>query len=121
MIDVTPDPKATPRIIDRDLTRRLHIRWRECALCGKAASQRSLHHIHRHPRDDVEGNLVMCCGHGTAGCHGNIEARHAPTLQRLRDHIELARPDVIEYLDAKLGGLDHALAWLDRYVAPVAA
>ena len=52
----------------------------------------------------------------TSGCHGRVEARDAVALALLRNEIE-DRHDVIEYLDAKLGGLTQALAWLDRYVA----
>lgn len=120
MIDVTPDQKRPARIKDPDLMRRLHIRWRFCALCGRGASQRSLHHIYPKGQggDDVEACLVMFCGHGTAGCHGRIEAHDRETMEDFRDYIDRERSDFIEYLDAKLGGLEQALAWLDRYVAP---
>ncbi len=113
------DAKPAPRVRDPELLRRLHLRWRDCALCGTPIGRTrrlSLHHIYRHPRDDVEGNLVMLCGDGVTGCHGDVEARREEALADLRRVIEEERHDVIEYLDGKLGGLDQALAWLDRYV-----
>jgi hypothetical protein len=113
------DAKPAERIHDSALLGVLHIRWRECVICDKPigkVARLSLHHIHRHPRDDVEANLVMVCGDGTTGCHGRIEARDPVVLRMLREHID-TRAETIEYLDAKLGGLDPALAWLDRYVA----
>ena len=115
------DPKPSPRVKDPDLLARLHREWRSCALCGGTtadSSQLSLHHIHRHPRDDVRGNLVMLCGSGTTGCHGEIEAHLPGASRQLRILIDLSRHDVIEYLDGKLGGLDAAFGWLDRYVHP---
>lgn len=118
-MNVRPDLKRAPRVKDPALLRRLHLRWRSCALCGQGAGRRlSLHHIYPKGQggDDVVGNLIMLCGHGTAGCHGDVEARSAVTLTLLRIHID-GRSDVIEYLDGKLGGIDRALAWLDRYVA----
>jgi hypothetical protein len=70
----------------------LHRDWRECALCGQHRGRLSLHHISKHPRDDVEANLVMLCGSGTTGCHGEIEAG----------------------LTKKFEGRDRAAAWITR-------
>jgi hypothetical protein len=113
------DAKPAKRIKDPDLLARLHLRWRSCALCGGTAwPGLSLHHVHRHPRDDVQGNLVMVCGSGATGCHGLIEAHDPAASRALRIHIDTGRHDVIEYLDGKLGGLDAAFAWLDRCVHP---
>lgn len=95
------DPKPPARVRDPELLRRLHLRWQECALChGTAHSEGrlSLHHIAKHPRDDVEGNLVMLCGDGVRGCHGKIEARDPETRAKLRAHIRERRPDVLRYL-----------------------
>lgn len=111
------DPKPEPRVRDPELLSQLHRQWRECALCGSTRDRLSLHHIRKHPRDDVEGNLVMLCGHGTAGCHGKVEAHDAHTLHLLRDHIECDRWDTIAYLDWRLGSLDRATDWLDRMTA----
>jgi hypothetical protein len=111
------DPKPEPRVSDPELLRCLHRRWRECAVCGTSSGRLSLHHIRKHPRDDVEGNLVMLCGSGTTGCHGAVEAHDEKTLRRLRDHIECCRADTIDYLDWRLGGLDRATDWLDRMAA----
>ena len=112
------DPKPPARVKDPDLLARLHREWRMCALCGATLPHLSLHHIHRHPRDDVRGNLVMLCGSGTTGCHGRIEAHERHASRELRIAIDTRRHDVIEYLDGKLGGLDAAFGWLDRYVHP---
>lgn len=98
---------------DPELLRRLHLRWRACELCG-STGRLSLHHVLKHPRDDVAGNLVMLCGHGTAGCHGRVEARDRQTLSLLASYIEQFRPDTIEHLDWRLGSMERATDWLDR-------
>ena len=96
------DFKSNPRIRDRELLRRLHYRWRECALCG-TTERLSLHHIVKHPRDDLEENLVMLCGDGVRGCHGLIEANHGPTLTRLMSYILAKRSDTVMYLRMTMG------------------
>jgi 5-methylcytosine-specific restriction endonuclease McrA len=106
------DPKPRGRIKDKVLLSRLHRRWRECALCG-ATSPLSLHHIHRHPRNDVEANLVMLCGSGTTGCHGIITTEDPRARQALGHYLVTARPDSVEYL-IDLLGRDAALDWLNR-------
>ena len=105
-----PDLKPPPRIRDRELLVALHHEWRECALCmglGFGSSFEwiglSLHHVCKHPRDDVRGNLVMLCGDGTRGCHGLVEARDAKTLRWLGEHIIEERPDILEYLAWRKG------------------
>ena len=98
-----PDPRPPKRVKDSALMKRLHQRWRECCLCGTTGPHLSLHHVHRHPRDDVEANLVMVCGSGTTGCHGRIEARDRVVGALLRDWLLLERPDTLEYLRGKLG------------------
>lgn len=117
MLKVTPDFKPEARIRDPDLLRSLHLEWHECALCGSVGLPvadspnpenlmyigLSLHHILKHPRDDVRGNLVMLCGHGTAGCHGLVEAHDKRTLSLLGRHVLLHREDVIAHLDQRLG------------------
>ncbi len=73
----------------------------------------SLHHVLKHPRDDVRGNLVMLCGDGVRGCHGRMEA-HDPVVERLlAEHISDARPDIFEHLEWRLGH-DGAREWLRR-------
>lgn len=74
----------------------------------------SLHHICKHPRDDVRGNLVMLCGDGVRGCHGLIEARSAPTCARLGRYVLRERPDVLEHLDWRFGPLTPE--WLRRHL-----
>lgn len=115
---VNPDPRPQGPIRDPDLLRQLHLEWKECALCRSVGEARtgdnpenliwvglSLHHISKHPKDDVRGNLVMLCGHGTAGCHGLIEAAESKTLQNLGQYILGARGDTIAYLYERLGSV----------------
>jgi hypothetical protein len=109
-----PDPKGPPRVKDSVLLTILHREWRECVLCGEHRGKLSLHHIHKHPRDDVRPNLVMLCGDGVSGCHGAIEAGDRPTREKLGIYIVMMRLDVIQYLNAKLGGETQADAWLER-------
>jgi hypothetical protein len=88
------------RFRDPELLTRLHLRWRECALCGRT-QQLSLHHISNKPRDDVEANLVMLCGDGVSGCHGDIEAQNATRRAELASYIREWRLDTFGYLDMK--------------------
>lgn len=117
------DPKPAARARDPELLRALHVEWRECALADLdlpaclGASPRSLHHVHRHPRDDVRANLVMLCGSGTTGCHGAIEHADEETRRALGRHIRIHRPDTFGYLREKLGGPIQADEWLRRYLA----
>ena len=100
--------------------RRLHLRWRSCSLCG-ATRDLSLHHIlprRPHLGDDVEDNLVMLCGDGVRGCHGLIHLGNPVTLGRMNEHIREERPDVLDYLEQKLGDQARAAAWLDRRYPP---
>jgi hypothetical protein len=92
----------------------LHSKWRECALCGEHRGKLSLHHVSKHPRDDLEANLVMLCGDGVSGCHGAVEAGVRETKEELGRYIYGHRPDVIEYLAERKGGKERALAWMER-------
>lgn len=106
-----PDPKPPARVRDPALLRSLHMEWGECALCGSTRTL-SLHHVHKHPRDDVRANLVMLCGSGTTGCHGMIE-HHAPVVcHDLAVYLLAFRPDTIDYLVGKLGSTDAAREWM---------
>lgn len=105
-----PDPKPAKRVRDKELLKHLHFVWRECALCH-TTGKLSLHHIHKHPRDDVKGNLVMLCGDGVQGCHGRIESHHGPTVKRLMQHIINARPDTVSYLMVTMGA-EAASEWI---------
>lgn len=103
--------------------RNLHLLWQECALCHGTAyteGRLSLHHIHKHPRDDVKANLVMLCGDGVRGCHGKIEASDPETKLRLGEHINRHRRDTLVYLTEKFGGVeaggvDAMVEWLQRH------
>lgn len=100
------------RARDSALLRQLHREWRECALCLETF-RLSLHHVIKHPRDDVRGNLIMLCGDGVQGCHGRVEA-HDPVVSRLLgEHIRDERPDVVEHVVARLGE-EAAREWLLR-------
>lgn len=106
------DTKPEGRIKDPKLLAVLHLMWRECALC-RASDLLSLHHINKHPRDDIEGNLVMLCGSGTTGCHGLIEARNSEKLAELGEYILKARGDTIVYLYDRMGP-EAAQEWMRR-------
>ena len=116
-----------PRVRDAELLKSLHKQWRECALCGSVGWEidarfpdkrtwvgLSLHHFNNHPRDDMIGNLVMLCGHGTLGCHGIITLNDREHLGMLGIYVVEHRPDTVEYLDWRLGGLEKAKEWLQR-------
>lgn len=109
-----PDPKPPKRVRDPELLAALHLRWRECALCGATRGRLSLHHVSKHPRDDVEPNLVMLCGDGTTGEHGLVEMRSSVTLLLLGKYLIEERRDTMEYLGQKLGGLLAVRAWMLR-------
>lgn len=100
--EATSDPRPRARVKDPELLRALHLVWRECVLCG-AVDPLSLHHISKHPRDDVIGNLCMLCGSGTTGCHGLVEARDEDTVRELGAFIVAARSDVVSYLASSKG------------------
>ena len=108
-----PDPRPPKRVDDPELLARLHLVWVECALpsCGKVSGL-SLHHIHKHPRDDVEANLVMLCGSGTTGHHGAIEHHDHEVCRELAAYLMRERLDTMEYLGGKLGGVNAVREWL---------
>lgn len=99
---VNPDPRPLGRIRDPELLRTLRLEWRECVLCGKVEPL-TLHHISKHPRDDVRGNLVALDGSGTTGCHGLIEAGDEETVRALGRYILRVRGDTIAYLYERKG------------------
>lgn len=106
------DPKPTPRVRDKELLRELHLRWLECVICG-STSPLSLHHVNKHPRDDLEANLVMLCGSGTTGCHGLIEAADPITCWSLAYYIHDNRQDILMYLEWRFPQ-EGGQAWLRR-------
>lgn len=106
------DPKPAKRIRDPALLAQLHREWRECALCGSTQRRMSLHHIHKHPRDDVRANLAMLCGDGTTGEHGLIEAHSSVTSLLFGKYLIEERKDTMEYLGQKLGGLLAVYEWM---------
>lgn len=99
---MTPDPKPAKRVRDPQLLRRLHLEWRECVLADETCErQRSLHHVSKHPRDDLRENLVMVCGSGTTGHHGKLEEHDMGTEIALAVYIAGNRPDMQAYLTAR--------------------
>ena len=74
----------------------------------------SLHHIHAHPRDDVEANLIMLCGSGTTGHHGAVQHREKWARDALRAILRASRPDFARYLAVKLGSRESAEEWIAR-------
>jgi hypothetical protein len=110
-----PHPKPEPRVRDRQLLAGLHRMLHECAVTGERRNGLSLHHINRHPRDDVRGNLVMVDGSGTTGFHGRLEARDPDALRQLGEHIVAERPDTLDYLRWRFPKPGQAEAWLERH------
>jgi hypothetical protein len=110
---MTADPKAPPRVRDPELMRRLHEEVTECEVTG-GRWPLSLHHICRHPRDDLRANLVMVQGDGTIGFHGQLEARNPEALALLGKHIVEERPDTLAYLEWRFWKPGQAAAWLER-------
>jgi hypothetical protein len=111
-----PQPRPARRVRDPELLRRLHLEWRSCALAvylNHHEEALSLHHVSKHPRDDVRGNLVMLCGHGTAGCHGLIEAGDDEVRYQLGRHVIAERRDIIQYVQ-KAKGSRAGNDWLAR-------
>lgn len=106
-----PDPRPPKRIKNPALMAQLHREWRECAICGSTRDRRSLHHVHRHPRDDTRANLIMLCGDGTTLCHGKVTAEDETTLRALGHVILTTRRDTVAYLNGKLGRV-RAHAWM---------
>ena len=107
-----PDFKAERRVRDPQLLSGMHRMIHECQVTGERG-QLSVHHINKHPRDDVIGNLVMVEGSGTTGYHGRLEARDAVALALLGRYIVDERPDTLEYLRWRFG--EQAEAWLERH------
>lgn len=120
---VLSDPKPPNRVRDLELLATLHVRWRgTCVLdeLGDCVSRYSLHHIHRHPRDDVQANLVMLCGDGTTGHHGLITAEDETARATLGLYLVTQRLDTMTYLTEKLGSDEAARQWLrSSLLAPV--
>jgi len=137
-----PDPKPVRtarkqiRVVDRDASTRILLRYSSCAACGAPAA--NAHHVVQkgspHFGDDVEENLLPICGSGTTRCHGAIhgspyvveidtlgavnppsERRDAAWVSvRLGAAIRKSRPDVTEYVLGKLGH-DAGLEFLRRF------
>ena len=57
----------------------------------------------------------MLCGHGTAGCHGRIEAHASSALKELGDYVLRCRADTIAYLYERLGPVA-TQEWLRRHL-----
>lgn len=106
------DPRPRKRIRDPELLKRLHLQGGVCVLADATCERMlSLHHILKHPRDDVAANLVFLCGSGTTGHHGKIEAHHVESKRRLGSYIALNRFDTMDYLAEKLGGEEAVAEW----------
>lgn len=130
------DPKPAKRIKDPDALRVARLSGDECAACGVRAE--SVHHVipKGERGDDVPGNLLLLCGHGTAKCHGaehgnpytveidvfgkdpalavRRERRDSAWVHaRIGKHIVKHRPDTIAYVEAKLG-VEAGHAYLER-------
>lgn len=102
--DLKPSPRAkTPRrTVDKSMTTRACLEWRECP-CGKPSA--TGHHVldRNAGGDDVLANIVPMCGSGTTDCHGLIENEDEKARRMLGRWIKKHRPDTILYLIEKLG------------------
>jgi hypothetical protein len=82
-----------------------------CRLCGKHPA--TAHHLI--PRSQgglwTEANIVGLCGHGTAGCHGLVEARNKAACHLLRT---LLTDQEYSYVVSKQGE-----GWLDMKYPPI--
>lgn len=110
-----PDPKDGARVVDPQAVRHARFNGDVCAACERPPS--NVHHVIQRGSpffgDDVPGNLVLICGTGTTECHGawhgtpyvyRGERRDAEWVgKRMGVYFVTVRPDVIEYVLAKLG------------------
>lgn len=104
------DWKPEKRKRDPKVAKVLHLRGVICALCGAPGS---LHHVYKAGQggDDDPRNLVGLCGDGVSGEHGLIEAGDIPTRIKLGEHLIEERPDVILFIQEKLG-VEEGKEWL---------
>jgi hypothetical protein len=110
---VTADPKPSPRVrVNREgwEALRSELPWR-CQLCGGDGYMGTLwvglsaHHLVNKPRDDVLDNLCVLCGHGTIGCHRDIEEWVGDARSRLREKLTERQ---VQHIISRVGeaGLD---------------
>lgn len=124
---MTPDPKPTGRVKDRDAFAYARVREDACAACGRPPA--NAHHILPKDKggDDVAENLTMLCGTGTWGCHGVMHGnpytdhdgkrwQRAETSAAIGRHLLATRPDSIQYVLTRLGW-SPGREWLRREYA----
>lgn len=110
------DPKPPRRVRDLELLKRLHTEWRgDCVLDDETcvANRYSLHHIHKHPRDDLQANLAMLCGDGTTGHHGRLEHHDWTVSRAFSRYLLTERQDTLRYLTDKLGSMEAMKEWFN--------
>lgn len=112
---VTPQPKAPPRVIDPDAGRAKLRAEGRCRLCSRPGHTVQLSRHHLIPRGqlggDVDANLVPLCGHGSAGCHGDVEQYRNQARAKLRARLT---EDEIRYVYRRMAQLGrNGEAWLD--------
>lgn len=101
---MTADPKPAARIVNRDAGTNKLLREGRCRLCGGTGGAYAFyitrHHLIKKSQggDDIDANIVPLCGHGTAGCHGDVEAYRGDARQRLRHKLQ---PEEVLYIVAK--------------------
>lgn len=97
-------PRKRIRVVDPKAITNARIMMPSCALCGQRPV--TAHHVvpkgSPHFGDDVIENLVTLCGHGTRGCHGDVEHKRSATLGQLGVHLSAQRPDVVAYVRGKI-------------------
>lgn len=121
-----PDPKPGKRkrkpirVIDAKATTRAVLREPSCAICHRPSA--TGHHVLARGGpyfgDDLPENIVALCGSGTTGCHGAVEAADVFARGQLGVYLIEERPDVVSYLQGKLGP-SAASEWLLRHLRVV--
>jgi hypothetical protein len=111
-----PDPRPSSRYVATSSEWEDIVRFKSgpCRGCGGASLLPVTYH-HLVPKslggDDVPGNVLPLCGHGTTGCHGAIE-NHTRGWEAIASAVrDSLTPLELQYSLAKKG--KH---WLERYL-----
>lgn len=108
-----PDPKPEPRRKDPEARRVARLVADECAACGLSDVKLSVHHIlyGRDGRDDDPRNMLVVCGDGVLGCHGDFHHGDPDAKAALARAIAAA-PEKVAFVEDRLGreaGRDYLL------------
>ena len=109
-IGMTADPKPLRRIRDPEAMRRAH-RAGDCCVVNA-------HHVVSRARggDDITDNLVLLCGSGTTGCHGEFHAGVSEVAKKIG---EALTPAHILYVRTRLGDVPGRMFLRREYLLEV--